>query len=580
MATSSASATLSSQTPQTTEISNENSRKTRKEPLESMPEILESMIRERGDFRKARLAHIEGWRFLGGGLLISSLEVTIIGTALITISSHLGDFERSAWVVTTYLATYCAFVIVFARVSDIFGRRTTWLVALGFFVLASVACGAAQTMTQLIVFRALQGIGGGGLYALAMTVATEVPGKLRAPINSILSSVFALASAAGPLIGGAIATGTSWRWVFLLNVPIGVVVFIVSFIIFPTNPFPLSYSLEAYRRIDYVGFFLSVGSIELLALSLQSGGVNYRWDSGSMIALLTITGCCWIAFFAWEMALSSKLWKSKALPIWPCNLFFRRIIGSGLLAALFSGIGFIAVIVYLPQRFQIQNGDPPIMAGVRMLAYLLVSSLFAGLAAVAVVFKNVLFPLMLFSSIMQIVGLGLLSTLPTTVGIFPGQYGYQVILGIGFGIALSVLPLITRMEITLFDHAINMGAVTQSRLIGSLIGVGFGEIVLQSRLWTRLSTILTPEELGLIRQSMSNASKLSPYKHAAVQNEFGKDCNLIFRICMYISIGCLLATLLCYKRKPISIKELEKTESTLATLEAQEIGETSRRGDC
>ena len=124
-----------------------------------------------------------------------------------------------------------------------------------------------------------------------------------------------------------------------------------------------------------------------------------------------------------------------------------------------------------------------------------------------------------------------------------------------------------------------MGAVTQSRLIGSLIGVGFGEIVIQSRVWTRLAATLTPDELASVMQSTSNASKLSPNKLAALQDAFGNACNLIFRICMFIAIGSILATLLCYKRRPISIREMEQKESAMATLEAEAMGETRGQGE-
>ena len=151
------------------------------------------------------------------GLLMSSLETTIIGTALISIGSDLGDFSKATWITTAYLITYTGCLIIFARCSDVFGRRSTFMVALIVFVVFSLACGLSQTMDQLIIFRAFQGIGGAGLNILALGVATEVPGKARGPINGLLSGVFAISSAIGPLIGGAISSNASWRWVFLLK---------------------------------------------------------------------------------------------------------------------------------------------------------------------------------------------------------------------------------------------------------------------------------------------------------------------------------------------------------------------------
>ncbi|KAL9110367.1 MAG: hypothetical protein Q9227_005098 [Pyrenula ochraceoflavens] len=387
-------------------------------------------------YQQACLPPIEGLKLkllvavLCIGLLMSSLETTIIGTALISIGSDLGDFSKATWITTAYLITYTGFLIIFARCSDIFGRRSTFLVALIFFVAFSLACGFSQTMDQLIIFRAFQGIGGAGLNILAMGVATEVPGKARGPINGLLSAVFAISSAIGPLIGGAISSNASWRWVFLL----------------------------------------------------------------------------------------------------------KRVIGSAMLTSFLTGIPFFTIIIFLPERFQLENGLSPVDAGVRMLVYFVLSSWAAGLGAFICVAKNVMYQVIIFAIALQVLGLGLMSTLP--VNEIPGkQYAFQVIL------------------------AVNMGAITQVRILGGVIGIGIGDIILHGKVYSKLNTILTPQQIGALLTSTENLGTFAPNQINAVKRLYSDGFNFQFRIMMYIAIACFVVSLGTFVKRPIQVREIEAIEA-------------------
>ncbi|WQF84727.1 Putative major facilitator superfamily, MFS transporter superfamily [Colletotrichum destructivum] len=198
------------------------------EILSSFTELHDGSVRKQDpEKREIQLATLDlqyGWRLwlnigcLAFGLFLSSLETTIIATSLVSIASDLGSFNKSNWVVTSYLLTYTGFLIIFARISDLFGRKGTVLVSLTVFTLFSLACGVSQTMEQLIVFRAFQGMGGAGLYSMAVSVITEItPLKYIGISSGLMGSIFAMSSLLGPNLGGAITQHSTWRWVFYLK---------------------------------------------------------------------------------------------------------------------------------------------------------------------------------------------------------------------------------------------------------------------------------------------------------------------------------------------------------------------------
>ncbi|KAL8995318.1 MAG: hypothetical protein Q9169_004922 [Polycauliona sp. 2 TL-2023] len=378
-------------------------------------------------------------------LLLSTLETTIIATALIDISDSLGDFGKSSWIVIAYLLTYTGFLIIFARLSDIFGRKLALLSALTLFTVFSLACGVAQTTNQLIIFRAFQGIGGSGIYSMVMAISPEItPAAKFGLVSGCISAVFASASILGPIIGGAITSNTTWRWVFYLK--------------------------------------------------------------------------------------------------------------SGFL----TGFPFMVTIIYLPQRFQIENNLSPVDAGVKMLALLLLSAFGAGLAGFICSKKNISWYLLVLSNILQVIGLGLLSSIPNSETVLARQYGYQVILGLGFGLGLTSLVIVSRVEVEEADLAVTMGAITQVRVLGGVIGIAIAQVVVSSTIRSDLPSILNPAQLDALLESTASIATLSPTQASEVRRVYGNAFNLQTRMVMYFAIASLVVCLIGFRKHPKSFADAGK----------------------
>lgn len=238
--------------------------------------------------------------------------------------------------------------------SDLFGRKTTLASALSLFTTFSLACGLARSMEMLyvflslftfttqsssfrclsdsIIFRAFQGIGGAGLYSLAISVIAEVtPIQHSGLAVGMMSSVFAVASLLGPILGGAITSHTTWRWVFYLNLPPGVIISILVIAVFPRNAGPLPTTWATIQGIDFIGIATSLAGSVLLIFALESGGTFYAWDSGTIVACFVVAALCFIAFGTWQWFLCHSSLNRRILPLFPTNLVTQRFSGLAIL---------------------------------------------------------------------------------------------------------------------------------------------------------------------------------------------------------------------------------------------------------
>ncbi|KAI9650305.1 hypothetical protein NHQ30_000318 [Ciborinia camelliae] len=300
-------------------------------------------------------------------IFLPNMEISIVGTSLVTITNDFHGFSQTSWIVSAYQLTYTSFLVVWAKMSDIFGRKWTLNLAIAVFVIFSGACGASQSMSQLIVFRAFQGIGASGVFSISTSIMYELIPKEKLPIyGAITFATVALATVTGPLLGGAIDTRTTWRWVFLVNCPIGVCVLALITMVMPAK-FPYhgaensKPTEEKFRlllkRIDFIGAILLLGGSVFLVTALLEASAAFAWSSGTIIALLVLSGVAWIAFFAWEYHLSGRQ-NTTQEPIFPWQFLQNHI-----------WIGVLMILV-CPRR--VLNSYP--LADVRLLA--MASSLF------------------------------------------------------------------------------------------------------------------------------------------------------------------------------------------------------------
>ena len=270
------------------------------------------------------------------GLLLSSLDQTIVGTALPKIIADLHGFNHYSWVVTAYLLTSTTAVPIFGKLSDIFGRKWIYISGIIVFLFGSILCGAAHSMTQLILFRGLQGIGGGIMAANAFAIIGDIfPPAQRGKWQGITSSVFGLSSVVGPALGGWITDVSSWRWVFYINIPIGILALAV--LVFS---FPYFRPSGVKRVIDWAGVATLILAVVPLLLALTWAGGQYSWGSPQVIGLL---------LFAVAMFSVFALAESRAVePVLPLELFRNRIFVVGAIVMFVTGLALFGATLYIP----------------------------------------------------------------------------------------------------------------------------------------------------------------------------------------------------------------------------------------
>ena len=269
-------------------------------------------------------------------MLLAALDQTIVGTAMPTIGHELGDVANVPWVVTAYLLTSTVVTPLYGKLSDIHGRRIMLLWAIVIFSIGSVACALAPTMLVLALARGLQGVGGGGLIALAQTIIGDmVPPKERAQYVVYITSVFVTSSLAGPVLGGFFADHLHWSWIFWINLPLGLLAFLMTNSKLKRLP-----RHERPHRLDFLGAGLLVAATTLLLLALSWGGVHYPWNSPPVFGLLAASIVSWGLFVL-------RLWRAPE-PLIPLNLLSNQVVLTATLAACFGMGTFIGLTIYMP----------------------------------------------------------------------------------------------------------------------------------------------------------------------------------------------------------------------------------------
>ncbi|KAF1958519.1 MFS multidrug transporter-like protein [Byssothecium circinans] len=516
--------------------------------------------------------YIQGWRLhaitvaLCLSIFLASLEVSIVATSLVSISNSLRSFERNSWIVNAYMLTYTSFLIIWAKLSDIFGRKSFILASILLFVVFSGACGAAATTEQLIVFRAFQGLAGAGTYSLTVVVFFElVPSARFASYTSIVSSVLAIALLLGPLLGGAIVNTTTWRWVFLINVPIGAVAAFVLMISIP-NGFPnhVSHSIPDesvkpsilsktnFQRIDVIGTTLLLAASVLLVSAFEEAAQGRSWVSGLVVSFLAVSAVLWIAFIFWERRIT--LAAGLQQPIFPWRFLQSRIRVGMIISMILTGGPFTVCVIQIPQRFQAVNGLSPLDAGIRLLAFAIASPF--GSALAPLICKKAKVPpiyLCFVGSALQIVGVTLLSTLSNTSSISHAQYGYQIIAGVGVGINLACLVVLAPFTVEERDKSVAMSSMVQFRTLGGALCLAITASVFNKFIRSHLSQILSPQEMDGILKYAASINSFPVGVRQDLVAILSRGYNLQFKILIGFAAAQIPATLLMWKKEQILV---------------------------
>lgn len=291
-------------------------------------------------------------------MLLASLDQTIVSTALPTIVADLGGLDHLSWVVTSYLLVSTVVAPLYGKLGDLYGRKVMMQISVTLFLLGSMLCGQATSMAFLILARGLQGVGGGGLMVLAQTVIGEVVApRERGKVQGVFAAVFSLSSVAGPLTGGYIVDNFSWRWIFYINLPLGIAALMAFAVAFKPK------GIRTKHRIDYLGAVLLTTALASVVLLTSLGGRTFPWGSSFILTLIALALAATGALIATE--------RSAAEPILPPALFRHNTF------VIFSAIGFIVfatmfgAITFLPLYLQIAKGISPTASGMQLLPLML-----------------------------------------------------------------------------------------------------------------------------------------------------------------------------------------------------------------
>jgi len=415
------------------------------------------------------------------GLLLAALDQTIVSTALPTIVGEFGGIDHLSWVVTAYLLASTASMPLYGKISDLYGRKRVYQSAIVLFLLASALCGAAQSMGQLIGFRFLQGIGGGGLMSLTFTIVGDiVPPRERGRYTGYLTGTFALASVIGPLVGGFLTDHFSWRWVFYVNLPIGIVALVVTSRVLriPFHRVP--------HRLDLVGAGVLVGSVTSLLLATVWASDEYGWGSPTTIGLYAVAAVGAIGFVWWEHRAPE--------PVLPPRMFTRPGFTSCIAVSFVAGAAMFGAIVYLPLFFQGVQGRQATNAGLLLLPLMLalmIASLVVGRLTTRTG-RYKIFPVV--GTIVAAGGLWLMSTMELDTSRLVSSL-WMVVLGVGIGATLSVLTIAVQNTVELRDLGAGTASVNFFRTLGSTIGVAVFGAVLTRQLTDAITTGLVGVDL-------------------------------------------------------------------------------------
>ena len=465
------------------------------------------------------------------GMLLAALDQTVVATALPTIVGDLGGASHIAWIVTAYLLASTVSTPLWGKLGDLYGRKWFFQGAIVIFLAGSAMSGLSQSLVMLIAFRAVQGLGAGGLIVGAQAIIGDVVSpRERGKYQGLFGAVFAVTTVVGPLLGGFLTQHASWRWVFYLNVPVGAVALVVTALVLPSD------LARIKRVIDYAGSVLLTLAVTALILVASLGGTTFAWASAP-IAGMAIAGV--LLLVAWAVV------ERRAVePILPLKLFANRVFSAASVIGFVVGFALFGAVTFLPVFLQVAKGSDPTTSGVELLPLML------GMLTTSVVSgflisrwgRYKVFPVV--GTAVMTLGLYLLSTVGATT---PNalMYFYMVVMGLGLGGVMQVLVIAVQNAVDYRDLGVATAGATFFRSIGGSFGTAiFGAIfanVLDHRLASALRGIPVPKNVGATVSPGELAHLPPPILHGII-GAYSSTIDTVFLVSVPIAAVAFLLT--------------------------------------
>jgi EmrB/QacA subfamily drug resistance transporter len=470
------------------------------------------------------------------GILLAALDQTIVSTALPTVVGDLGGLNRLSWVVTSYLLASTITQPIYGKLGDLYGRKRLFQVAIVIFLIGSALCGISQNIDELIGFRALQGLGAGGLIVGALSIIGDiVPPRERGRYQGYLGGVFGIASVVGPLVGGFLVDNLSWRWVFYVNLPVGAVALMVIAAVLQGS------TERRSHRIDYAGALALATGAGTITLALTWGGTQYPWGSTEVVGLFAVGFAAVVAFVVVE--------HFAAEPLIPLRLFRNGIFTTASTMSFLVGTAMFGALVYLPLFLQVVHEVTPTQSGLKLLPLiggLLVASILSG-RAISKLGRYRAFPIA--GAALISVGMWLLSRIGVSTSYLFLSVAMAV-LGFGLGLVMPVLVLAVQNAVHPSDLGTATSASTFFRSIGGSFGVAIFGAVFANRLAFWLprdlpaSAHVSSKAAGrLLHSSPARLQKLPPAVHRGLIDAFASSLHTVFLWAVPFGVAAFLVSL-------------------------------------
>ncbi|KAK6501009.1 hypothetical protein TWF506_003765 [Arthrobotrys conoides] len=402
-------------------------------------------------------------------IFLVALDRTIISTAIPQITNEFNSLGDVGWYGSAYLITGCGFMPLSGKIYTFYPTKWVFLAQIVFFEVGSALCGWAPNSTSFIVGRAIAGAGSSGIFTGAIVMLTDaVPLHKRSTFMGAFGGVFGVSGVVGPIMGGAFAQHSTWRWSFWINLPVGAVAFIIILLIIKAHPMKKKLTImEQIKQLDPIGTSIFLPSMICLLLALQWGGTEYAWSSGRIIALLVVFSVTIIAF------IGVQIWKQEEATM-PPRIVTQRSVAFGMWFAFCAGGGMMLFIYYLPIWFQAIQGVNATDSGVRLIPTVLSLVVGTMISGVVVRATGYYTPFMIAASVIMSVGSGLLTTITPSAG--AGKWiGFQILYGLGLGFGMQQPAIAAQAVLERKDVPIGTSMTMFAQILGGAVFIAVGQ---------------------------------------------------------------------------------------------------------